>query len=234
MIDYAWLAGFFDGEGTCFVNVRSGPGGEGKPKWRVRPIVTLRQSNRQVLERIRNELKMGGVYEGISGLGERKKTYSFEIQKRADIKSFIEKIGAKVVLRKDQLILMKELVELKIDKKPWKGLQLLKAIELAKKIVAANPKVKKETLEKLDEAMKEAKEFVEEEGDSVIAPNPKKKEINLENVIDLHNRGYSVRSIAKLLGVCTATIKKRLRENKIHIRREGWLRFGWKDLLKDS
>lgn len=233
----SWIAGFFDGEGSCFVVIKKGSGGAGVHTWRIQPTVTIRQSNKEILSRIKDELGIGGITEGKSGFSN-KKTHSLDIRSRSDIKAFIDAIGEEAVLRKKQLELMKELIGLKEDRGPWRGNQLLRAVNLAREIVSMNPKVKQRTLRKIDKMIKHAKKFVKEKGNAIASRMNetwfKPKSIDTELARELHYKGYSVRVIAKLINAHRSTVVKRLRERRIQIRKRGWLRFGWRDLLDEA
>lgn len=162
LLHKGWIAGFFDGEGSCFVTIRKGNRGQEAYIWRIQPVVTIRQSNRLILEQIKEELGITGcIGEGISGLSG-KKTWSLAISSRRDILTFIEAIEEFVVLRKHQLELMKELINIKVGRRPWTGKQLLYATRISKEVVSMNPKVKSKTLDKIEEAIQKAEEFSKE------------------------------------------------------------------------
>ncbi len=89
-MDWRYIAGFFDGEGTIAFHHRG---------YRVR--ITISQTNFEVLEQIRDFTKVGSVVEIRKRKKHWKDAWVYYISKQADIVKFLKGIEPNLVLKKE-------------------------------------------------------------------------------------------------------------------------------------
>ena len=83
----AWAAGFFEGEGcfsSAFQPKRSGDGGK-----LAYAVTSLRQKDRDLLERFRDIVGFGGIYGPYGGTD----VSSWQAQKRGDVQRLVDLLG---------------------------------------------------------------------------------------------------------------------------------------------
>jgi len=205
VIDPRWLAGFFDGEGTCYIEARRGKGGSGKYVWRLSPCITITQSDREVLERIRNHFGFGHIVKCRSGFTG-KPMYHYVVERKEHIRRFIEEIKEHAVLKRRALELMEAFVKLKEGREPWGGWRLAEGVKLAREITSLCSKVRPATFEKLDRLMEEAAKLQEQEeasGRPKRVPDGQSYKEWTEEELEFLRANYykmSLREIARALG----------------------------------
>jgi len=104
-----YLAGFFDGEGS-FV-LRFIPDKRYKSGFQIRPHINITQKNYDILEKIKQELKMGYIY-----FHKRDKLWYFNIYNLQDISKFISSIREKVFVKKDRLVKFEQCIKMMLNK----------------------------------------------------------------------------------------------------------------------
>jgi len=155
-----WVAGFFDGEGGCYIGVTKRKNGS----IRVSPYISISQKSRFILEKLKKKVGVGRIEKASSGFTS-KTVWQYRVTGRDNMRKFILKIMNKVVLKRKQLYLMNEFLKLHHWKKVrsyrrrryrlWTPETLLEALKLAKEINSMNPKCRKQTIEKIDRFIKE-------------------------------------------------------------------------------
>ena len=104
-----YLAGFFDGEGS-FV-LRFIPDKRYKSGFQIRPHINITQKNYDILEKIKQELKMGYIY-----FHKRDKLWYFNVYNLQDISKFISLIKEKVFVKKDRLVKFEQCIKMMLNK----------------------------------------------------------------------------------------------------------------------
>jgi hypothetical protein len=104
MMDKSYIAGFFDGEGSAIVITVRHMLSNGRATYTFRPIITIAQKTKPVLEQIRDVLGYGHLDKGHKGIG-----HKYIINSRGNIIRFVDDIGPYAFLKTKQLDLLKEL-----------------------------------------------------------------------------------------------------------------------------
>lgn len=104
-MDYSYIAGFFDGEGSVMVlTVKYSLGS--RVQYRIRPVIKIAQKTRYILDSIRDILGYGTILIGKNGCN------TLQINGHDNIKDFISKVGPYVIIKHKQLEKMLELIDL--------------------------------------------------------------------------------------------------------------------------
>jgi len=99
-----YIAGLFDGEGSAFL-VASKRVFKTGTFWRIRPYIKITQKHQEVLEKIRDFLRIGYVAVDT-------KAYSYRITEFLEAEQFCERIGPRCYLKRQVLALMKEAISI--------------------------------------------------------------------------------------------------------------------------
>ena len=102
-ISYQYIAGFFDGEG-CAIIVTVKRKNKGKIVYRFRPIISIAQKKRKILDIIQAKLKIGNV------IGTENCCHKYQINNGKQIIEFIEKIVPYSLNKNKQLLNLKEFI----------------------------------------------------------------------------------------------------------------------------
>lgn len=172
-IDPRWVAGFFDGEGTCCIIVNFYGYGHkgGKHSWQfipylsitqkernlfknMTPEISIKQKSMTILQSIQKTIGFGKIRSGRSSFGNKEAVFYWGINRRSYVYDFISIVGKYSVLKKKQIELMKEFLELKKDWRHWEGTTLLRAVEIAYEMSKLNDKSHKQTIAKLEDYLK--------------------------------------------------------------------------------
>jgi intein/homing endonuclease len=86
---WEYIAGFFDGEGSITHN------GKG---WRI----SIAQTNKEVLDRIKVFTKIGGVFEVVKRQSHWKDSWVYFIAKQGDVYKFLKNINNLVIVKKEK------------------------------------------------------------------------------------------------------------------------------------
>lgn len=105
-----YIAGFFDGEGSLQIRIRKDI--RYKTGFQISPRADFTQKDKKVLEILQQNLKMGNIY-----FDSHDKTYQLHIYKIEDLKKFIDLIREKIIVKKDQMKIFLECVEIISSKK---------------------------------------------------------------------------------------------------------------------
>lgn len=129
----AWLAGFFEGDGSimCFVDKAKGY----KFIFRVRVIIKLSQKSSNVLEEIKNDLELGNVYLNKKKDNEQN-SFDLVIVNQNDVLLFINLIKPYVRFKNNQLEIAKKILIYK--KSITSEKDLLKLAKLADSLCVLN------------------------------------------------------------------------------------------------
>ena len=104
----SYVAGFFDGEGSAmaFTIKRKL---SGKTMFRIRPVLKIAQGKRGILDLVRDYLGYGTV------VGTSRGGYALQINSNKDIIKFADSVGALLVIKKKQVLLLKRLAQFQDD-----------------------------------------------------------------------------------------------------------------------
>ena len=152
MLNLDWIAGFFDGEGSCYISVKRGTKrGSGRHRWQFGPRIIITQKDKGILEKIKETLGMGRIIRSRNGNGDLKE-YQWYIRKKQDFKKFIALMEERIVLKRRQLLLLKEYITLNPGRKHWcsNPKSLLRALEIALEISKLNHS-KKGTIQRISD-----------------------------------------------------------------------------------
>ena len=110
MISNKYIAGFFDGEGSAMILTDNRHGGI----FRLRPVIKIAQKTRGILDEIKKHLGFGTIFPT-------KTIHTYQINGHDKVLKFIEEISPYAFLKKEQLFLLKKLIELQYRKgsKPY-------------------------------------------------------------------------------------------------------------------
>jgi len=129
-IPYSYIAGFFDGEGSAMIlTVRRK---KEKNIYRFRPVIKIAQLTTPILYGIKDRLGFGTVITG-------NKTPCLQINGHKKILKFIELVGPYVILKRRQLLLLKELIALQHSKHwPYARAEIEKMIDIRDRVHRLN------------------------------------------------------------------------------------------------
>jgi len=141
-IDYSYIAGFFDGEGSAMILTVKRK--EENNIFRFRPVIKIAQATTPILHKIRKLLGFGKVVGNkISYVG-KQRTTCYQVNGSKNILKFIELVSPYVVLKKKQLLLLKDLIKLQYKKnKPYTKKEFKKMIDIRDKVHKLNCKTRK-------------------------------------------------------------------------------------------
>ena len=105
-----YLAGFFDGEGSLII--RFIPDKRYRSGFQVNININITQKNLEILEKIKQYLKMGYI-----SYHKRDKLWHYNIYKKQDIMKFIELIRGRVFVKNKRLAHFEQCVKMTLDKK---------------------------------------------------------------------------------------------------------------------
>lgn len=130
-----YIAGFFDGEGSamCLTDKRKVKYGT---IYRIRPVISISQKHRFMLDKIRDYLGCGHVE-----LDGGKNAYKFICNGHANILKFIESVGGYIIIKKEQIRLLKALIIFKKSlpqNAPYTKEQLIKILDFRDEIHRLN------------------------------------------------------------------------------------------------
>lgn len=134
-IDKAYIAGFFDGEGSAMV-LTSRIKEKGGYHFRIRPVIKITQKTKRILMLIKDYLCCGTLMRSHISSGD---CWVFQINGQEKILSFIENIAPYSILKQRQLLLIKNMMTFQIKKnQPYERSQLEVIIDLRDEIHALN------------------------------------------------------------------------------------------------
>jgi len=87
-----YLAGFFDGEGSFILRFQKDS--RYKTGWQVKPHINITQKNKEVLEKIKDELKIGNLY-----FHKRDKIWYFNVHKIQHLLKFVSLLKGKMLVK---------------------------------------------------------------------------------------------------------------------------------------
>ena len=130
----AYLAGFFDGEGSLILRFRKDP--RYKSGFQIKPNIDITQKDPQILKQIKSQLNMGQLY-----LNKKENVWHYDIYKIEDILKFIEIVEADVIVKKRLTKRFKACLMLMKSKKHTSsaGFNKIKKIWTARKSEANTP-----------------------------------------------------------------------------------------------
>jgi len=208
-INWSYIAGFFDGEGTIYQDGKTG-------YWRL----SILNTNKEILEEIKSFIKSGSVYTRKKSKKSKKPIYTFQISDQRFILKFAKNTLPFSIIKKERL---KEALK-DINSKEWHPNYKLKGItkdELEKLYLEDKLSIRK--IAKIYDVRYtsiwlQLKKFniprrrcgVPE---TVIIPKEKLVELYI-------NKKMSATQIAKQLGVCHSTILEKLRKYGIEVRND--------------
>ena len=103
-MDYSYIAGFFDGEGSAMaLTVRRIV--SGRVNYRIRPVIKISQGTKEILEEIRDYLEYGSI------VGAYGHCYNLQINGSKNVIKFVDTVGKYAVLKQQQLKLLKKLAK---------------------------------------------------------------------------------------------------------------------------
>ena len=91
-----YLAGFFDGEGSLIIRFKKDS--RYASGFQIKPNIDIAQKNLEVLNKIKNDLKIGKIY-----YNKKEKLWHYDIYKFKDIENFISIIKGKLIVKRDKL-----------------------------------------------------------------------------------------------------------------------------------
>ena len=152
-LDY--VAGFFDGE-ACFTISLSEEKAECRFPIKVSPRISITQSDvsNNVLEIIKTFLGMGHVYYHTRSKpardGHKKEEINFRIYRREDLKKLIKLLEDKVIVKKRQIDLLKEALDLLKNKQE----NIRRIFQIANELNPRRVNPRKWTIEKLERILR--------------------------------------------------------------------------------
>lgn len=142
-LDYNYIAGFFDGEGSVRINFKKAQPDKGAAfGYFIVPHIDCSQKYPPILEQIQTTLGMGRVVNHGEGFG-------WIITAREDCLKFIELMKNKVVLKKRHLELLEKFFQLKKLHDFYTKRVFLEALNIAEKIALMNSKHSIGTIKKI-------------------------------------------------------------------------------------
>jgi transposase-like protein len=203
---YKYIAGFFDGEGCItFLTIR------GKNNFRIRPKADFSQKDNKILYWIKDILQYGWISN--SGGASRLIITSYK-----DLRKFIDTVGKYVIVKKEQINLLKEFLDNFTEKRnlPYREEELKFILEIRDKIKKLNHTGKsKYSAEEVILTSKNNFNLWQEKHGELIKGLSKKyirKDISKEEINKYLKEGLSIRKIAKLFNVAHTTIMRRIYE----------------------
>lgn len=107
-MDYSYVAGFFDGEGSAMaLTIKRNI--SGKTMFRIRPVIKIAQGRREILDEIRSFLGYGTVTGANCGC------FALQINGNKNIMRFADEVGRSLVIKKKQVALLKQLAKYQDD-----------------------------------------------------------------------------------------------------------------------
>lgn len=107
----AYIAGFFDGEGSALI-ITDRRQMDCGIIYRIRPHISVSQKNREILDKIREYFGFGNIQLSTYGIPNRA-GYKYICNGHKNITKFIEEVHPYVIIKKRQLDLIKELIDFK-------------------------------------------------------------------------------------------------------------------------
>lgn len=126
-IDYQYIAGFFDGEGSAMILTVK----RKNDIFRFRPVIKIAQATTPILHKIKQRLGFGTVVGNqISYVG-KQRTACYQLNGHKKILKFIQVIEPFVFLKKKQLLLIGELINLQYRKnKAYTKSEIIRMIKI--------------------------------------------------------------------------------------------------------
>jgi intein-encoded DNA endonuclease-like protein len=197
-----YIAGFLDGEGCFSLTWRGGNG----QRRRLQAVIVVGSTNREVLEKIRETLHVGSIYE------KRRKTkggrtfYTLFISGNDALRQIIPIFLPYMVVKKHQAELLLEYVSIHKNGSRWKPVEYSKReLEIYEELRKLNSKMARR--------MKPSSSY-----NKPIILRRHWKDIDEEKVIEFYKSGLSTYRIAKLFNVSAETIRHILIKNNIERR----------------
>lgn len=133
-MDQEYLAGFFDGEGSLIIRFKKDD--RYASGFQIKPNIDIAQKNLEVLNKIKNDLKIGKIY-----YNKKEKLWHYDIYKFKDIEKFISTIKGKLIVKRDKLEKFEDCINLILGKQHLNsiGLNKIKKIWLIRKSEANTP-----------------------------------------------------------------------------------------------
>lgn len=138
-MDYSYIAGFFDGEGSAMILTVK----RKNNIFRFHPIIKIAQATTEILHEIREKLGFGKVVGNKVSYVGKKRTACYVVTGKENITKFVDIISPYVVLKKKQLILLKKVVSLQVGKnRPYTKKEFEKIMSVRDEVYKLNCKTR--------------------------------------------------------------------------------------------
>lgn len=138
-IDYSYIAGFFDGEGSAMILTVK----RKNDIPRFRPIIKIAQKTTPILHQIKDTLGFGTIVGNKKSYVGKKRTAVYQVNGHRKILRFIDLIMPYAVLKKRQLFLLRKLINLQYRKNKGYTLEEIKEMVIVRdKVSKLNQKTR--------------------------------------------------------------------------------------------
>jgi hypothetical protein len=192
MLDLMYIAGFFDGEGSVRISIRSGKGKGAAFGYFLTPHIDCSQKELNILEGIKQTLGMGYINKSKYG-------FAWIVSNRKDATKFIKIMADKVVLKRRHLELLARFISLRKSHGMYTKTTFLDALRIAEEIAHLNSKHAKRTIKRISKIRQEVSQ-------STYTPEERGKRISEK----LKGRRFSKEAKMKM----SEAAKKRVKELK--------------------